>query len=101
MSKKPEKAEIPPEDIHGEDGIASHDSPVSDIRTKTAHKQKVEEFLISKGLSLVFFILFAMLGIYAFDTFFGKDTELSTELIRLLYTALTFVLGFLFGTSRT
>ena len=57
-----------------------------------------EKDLISKAYVLVVGVLVAVVLVYVFDAF--VQTPRTSDIITLLSTALMFILGFLFGSSK-
>jgi len=69
--------------------------PISD---DIKHKQAVEKGLISKAYWLVVAVLVAIISVYIFDTF--TDASMTSDIITILSTVLTMIIGFLFGAAR-
>jgi len=84
-------------------------NPISRTRTKNLtakeeHDNKVELDLINKAYLIVKGVIALIVIVFIVDAvlrvFDSDNSELTQEVIRLLGTIVTFVLGFLFGTSR-
>ncbi|MCL2616536.1 MAG: hypothetical protein FWD96_02675 [Defluviitaleaceae bacterium] len=62
--------------------------------------ERIQEDLIDKAYSMFKWTLVCVMLVFFFELFVGEDRELSTEILRILPTIITFALGFLFATTR-
>ena len=68
---------------------------------KEAHQNEVEKDLIKKAQWIVMITVFFLFVIVLVDIFSEKSGTYTSDLISLFGTIVTFVLGYLFGTSRS
>jgi len=64
------------------------------------HRQEVEKGLIGKAFALVIATIVALLAVYVFYTFSSASTTKTSDIVTVLSTLITFLVGFLFGSSR-
>ena len=71
------------------------------LSRKEAHQNEVEKDLIKKAQWIVMITVFFLFIIVLVDIFSEQSGTYTSDLISLFGTIVTFVLGYLFGTSRS
>ena len=75
------------------------DAPVRPM-TQEEHKRHVERGLISKAYTIFGWTLFLLFAVFLIGFFFDGEESFAGEFMRMLFSILTFLLGYLFATIR-
>ena len=68
--------------------------------TQEEYSRRIQEGLINKAYRIFGWALFLLFVVFCIGHFTDGDTDLVTEMIRILFSILTFLLGYLFATIR-
>ena len=68
--------------------------------TQEEYSRHIQKDLISKAYTIFGWTLFLLFAVFVMGFFFDGDGDLVSEIIRIFFSILTFLLGYLFATIR-